>query len=130
MLEGLGVARQLDMDDEAEIGQIDAARGDSVATSTRARPSRSACSAWLRSFWLCSPDSATALKPRSTSELCSRRTFSRVAQNSKALSASCSRSRLTTACSMSAGRHRHRPIGDVAMAAVLADVEMRSASFW
>ena len=39
----------------------------SVATSTRARPSRSACSAWLRSFWLCSPDKATALKPRSTS---------------------------------------------------------------
>src|SRR3546814_3419886 len=29
----------------------------SVATHTRARRSRSACSAWLRSFWLCSPDS-------------------------------------------------------------------------
>jgi hypothetical protein len=28
------------------------------------------------------------------------------------------------------GRHRHRLVGDVAVAAVLADGEMRSASFW
>ena len=71
--------------------------------STRARPSRSACSAWLRSFWLCSPDSATAWKPRSTRLAWSRRTLSRVAQNSIAVSASWRRSRLTTACSISAG---------------------------
>ena len=37
----------------------------SVATQTRARPSRSACSARLRSVWDSSPDSATAAKPRS-----------------------------------------------------------------
>ena len=37
----------------------------SVATQTRARPSRNACSAWVRSFWVNSPDSATTEKPRS-----------------------------------------------------------------
>src|SRR3546814_8178872 len=59
----------------------------SVATHTRARRSRSACSAWLRSFWLCSPDSATAAKPRLTNRAWRRRTLSRVAQNSIAVSA-------------------------------------------
>ena len=75
----------------------------SVATQTRARRSRSACSALLRSFWLCSPDSATAANPRSCNVACRRRTLSRVAQNRIAVSASCRRSRLTTADSMSAG---------------------------
>jgi hypothetical protein len=75
----------------------------SVATQMRARPSRRAWSAWLRSFWLCSPDSATAAKPRSSSVACSRRTLSRVAQNSMAVSASWKRSRLITAFSMSLG---------------------------
>ncbi len=42
----------------------------SVATQTRARPSRSACSAWVRSFWVNSPDSATTEKPRSSSVAC------------------------------------------------------------
>ena len=36
----------------------------SVATQTRARPSRIACNAWERSFWLSSPDRATTAKPR------------------------------------------------------------------
>ena len=36
----------------------------SVAMQTRARPSRMACSAWVRSFWLSSPESATTEKPR------------------------------------------------------------------
>ena len=36
----------------------------SVAMHTRARPSRIACSAWLRSVWLSSPDSATTFSPR------------------------------------------------------------------
>ena len=51
----------------------------SVATQTRARPSRSACSAWLRSRWLSSPDSATTEKPRSTrlAARCARRRGSR-----------------------------------------------------
>ena len=42
----------------------------SVATQTRARPSRSACSAWLRSVWLSSPESATTEKPRSLRLAC------------------------------------------------------------
>ena len=42
----------------------------SVATQTRARPSRNACSAWVRSFWVNSPDSATTEKPRSSSAVC------------------------------------------------------------
>ena len=89
--------------------------------STRARPSRSACSAWLRSLWLCSPDSATALKPRSVRLECSRRTLSRVAQNSSA------DSRLVEAKQVDHGMldlgrgDGHRLIGDVAMAALLAD---------
>ena len=56
----------------------------SVATQTRARPSRRACSASVRSFWLSSPESATAEKPRSRRLPCRWRTASRVAQNTSA----------------------------------------------
>ncbi len=60
----------------------------SVATQTRARRSRSACKAWLRSDCECSPDSATTPKPRSCKVAWRRRTLSRVAQNRIAVSAS------------------------------------------
>ncbi len=60
----------------------------SVATHTRARPSRMACSAWLRSFWLSSPDSATTEKPRLENRVVNRLTASRVLQNTSALPAS------------------------------------------
>ena len=93
----------------------------SVATSTRARPSRSACSAWLRSFWLCSPDSATALKPRSVRLEWSRRTLSRVAQNSMADLRLVEAQQVDHRMLDVGRRDGHRLIGDVAMAALLAD---------
>ncbi len=57
----------------------------SVATQTRERPSRSDCSASVRSFWVNSPDSATTEKPRSSSAACRCLTASRVLQNTIAL---------------------------------------------
>jgi hypothetical protein len=54
-----GIGRQVGMDDQIEIGQIDAAGRDVGGDADRARPSRIACSAWVRSLWLSSPDSAT-----------------------------------------------------------------------
>ena len=93
----------------------------SVATSTRARPSRSACSAWLRSFWLCSPDSATALKPRSVRLEWSRRTLSRVAQKSSARLRLVQPQQVDHRMLDIGRRDGHRLIGDVAMAALLAD---------
>ena len=92
----------------------------SVATQTRARPSRSACSAWVRSFWVSSPDSATAAKPRSTRLACRWRTASRVEQNTSAPGASKKRSRLTTACSRSFGAIAQRAVLDVAVRLALA----------
>ena len=57
----------------------------SVATQTRARPSRSACSAWVRSFWVNSPDSATTEKPRSRQRrLQMPDRFARVAKHQRA----------------------------------------------
>ncbi len=60
----------------------------SVATQTRARPSRMACSAWVRSACDSSPDSATTEKPRFDSRVVMRLTMARVLQNTMALGAS------------------------------------------
>ena len=100
----------------------------SVATQTRARPSRSACSAWLRSLWLSSPDSATTEKPRSSRFACRWRTALRVLQNTSALGESIEAQQID---------HRVLDLGvgdadgavfDVGMAAVSPARAMRSAS--
>ena len=73
----------------------------SVQTPTRARPERRASSAEVRSCWLSSPDSITALNPRRTNAKCSRRVASRVAQNTSAPGASYQRKILINAPSPS-----------------------------
>ncbi|MGY4425041.1 hypothetical protein ACVWY2_007490 [Bradyrhizobium sp. JR6.1] len=78
----------------------------SVATQTLDRPSRNACSAWVRSFWVISPDSEATENPRSSSAACKCLTASRVLQNTSALGASWKRSTLTTACSTSSAATR------------------------
>ena len=60
----------------------------SVATQTCARPSRIAWRAWVRSFWLSSPDRATTEKPRLFSRAVRWFTFARVPQKMMALGAS------------------------------------------
>ncbi len=60
----------------------------SVATQTRARPSRIAWSAWVRSVWLSSPDRATTAKPRFESRAVSRFTIARVLAKTMAFCAS------------------------------------------
>ena len=60
----------------------------SVATQTRARPSRMACKAWVRSVWLSSPDSATTEKLRFDSRVVRRFTAMRVLQKTMAFRAS------------------------------------------
>ncbi|MNY80573.1 hypothetical protein D3C86_2216750 [compost metagenome] len=55
---------------------------------TRARPSRMACSAWVRSFWLSSPDSATTEKPRLLKRAVRWLTAARVEQKTMAFFAS------------------------------------------
>jgi hypothetical protein len=97
----------------------------SVATQTRARRSRRACSAWLRSLRMLArqrDDGKAAL----LQVACRWRTLSRVAQNSIAVSASWKRSRLTTAFSIS-GRDGDRLIGDVAVPALVAAVSRCAA---
>jgi hypothetical protein len=64
--QGGAVLRQVGVDDEVEVRQVEAAcRHVGGDADPRARPSRRACRAWVRSFWLSSPDRATAEKPRS-----------------------------------------------------------------
>ena len=92
----------------------------SVATQTRARPSRSACSAWVRSLCVNSPDSATTEKPRSSSVACRCRTASRVLQNTSALGDSKKRSTLTTACSTSPRGDPDGAVLDIGVAAFVA----------
>ncbi len=65
VLQNLGIVRNIGVDDKIEVRQVDAARRHVVATQTRARPSRKACNAWVRSFCVNSPESATTEKPRS-----------------------------------------------------------------
>ena len=60
----------------------------SVAIHTRARPSRKACSACVRSCWLNSPDSATTWNPRLPIRAIRWLTFARVLQNTSAVRAS------------------------------------------
>ena len=100
--ERLVIVRQVEMDDEAEIGQVDAAGGDIGGHADRARPSRSDCRALLRSFWVSSPESATTEKPRSIRLACRCRTASRVWQNTMA--PRLSEAHVTTPCSTSWGR--------------------------
>jgi hypothetical protein len=93
----------------------------SVAMQTRARPSRMACSAWVRSFWLSSPDSATTEKPRLLQAGRVRWfTASRVLQKTMAFCASWKRSTLMMAFSRSAGGRRQRPVLDVGVLASAA----------
>ena len=80
----------------------------SVATRTRARPSRSAFSARVRSACVSSPEIATTSKPRSPRLAAVCCTASRVARNTSALARlerraarsrrACSRSRGATRC--------------------------------
>ena len=102
----------------------------SVATQMRARPSRIACSALVRSAWLSSPDSATTEKPRLASRLARCLTASRVAQKTSAFCASKNSSELMMAFSRSDGatrmvRYSMSPCWSLSPAAV-----MRSASRW
>ncbi|CTQ34782.1 hypothetical protein JAN5088_03578 [Jannaschia rubra] len=75
----------------------------SVATQTRARPSRIACSAWVRSAWLSSPDRATTGNPRFDRRVVRRFTMARVLQKTMALGDSWNRSTLMMAFSASRG---------------------------
>ena len=120
MLQHFGVLRHLGVDDEPEVGQIDAARGD-VGGDAHPRPAvAQACRAWLRSCWPSSPDSSTAEKPRSSSMACRWRTDSRVLQNTSA------RRRLVEAQDVDhrlfdfVGRDAHGAIFDIGMAALAA----------
>ena len=73
----------------------------SVAMQTRARPSRSACNAWVRSCWDSSPDRATHLKPRFDMRASRWFTLARVLQKTMAVCASWMRSKLKIAGSRS-----------------------------
>ena len=101
-----------------------------VATHTRACPSRNACNARVRSFWVSSPDSATAVKPRSSRLACKCRTPSRVAQNTRAVGASKKRNTLTTACAASPGATRTARYSMSACAWLRTSVSIRTASRW
>ena len=92
----------------------------SVAMQTLARPSRIACSAWLRSFWLSSPDSATTEKLRLLKRAVRCLTAARVLQNTSAFL------RLVIAQHVDDGvlavglGNAQRPVFDVGMLLVLA----------
>jgi len=88
MEQRFGIGRQVGVDDEFEARQVDAAGGNIVAIQTRARPSRIACSAWVRSFWLNSPERATTEKPRLWSRAVRWFTAARVEQKTMVLRAS------------------------------------------
>ncbi len=102
----------------------------SVATQTRARPSRSDCSARERSAWESSPESATAEKPRSVRLACSRFTLARVAQNTMAMRGSSRRRMFTTARSISWGATRLARYSMSLCWLVVAPAATRSASRW
>ena len=121
VLQRLGVARQLDMDDQREVGQVDAARGDvgrdqhpGAAVAQRLQRLVALVLAVLAR-------QATALKPRSVRLEWSRRTLSRVAQNSSADLRLVQPEQVDHGMLDVGRRDGHRLIGDVAMAALLAD---------
>ena len=85
MLHHLRIVRQIGVDDEIEVRQVDAARGDVGRDADAGAAVAQRLQRLVRSFWVSSPDSATTEKPRSSSVACRCRTASRVLQNTSAL---------------------------------------------